>query len=245
MDSDHQITPAPTGDVDDGKMNFFAKLAALVLDPRRTFKAEAVRPLPVPPIILLVCAALVFVIATKPFLMEEMVTADQVERLAEIRNISPKEAQTALEKQQEIMSIGVYVLAPLAEVFSCLIFAAILLFVGNVVLGGTAGFLAILSAYAWAKVITIIGTIVKIPMVLSTGSSKVTLSPAILLPESASDSLLFSVLSVFDVFHIWEAVLVCYAIAVVYKIGMQRAVGFVGTLYVVLAAIGIILGQLF
>jgi hypothetical protein len=229
----------------EGKISFGAMLVGLVLDPRRTFKAVAALPKPIIPIVILMAAALIFSVITRPVILEEMQSGEQIERMMERGNLSEAEAEKALETQQGIAKIGVLVGAPLNEVLSCLIFAALLLFVGNVVLGGSTSYVAVLAGYSWAKMIGIIGMVVKTPIILATDTLRVTLSPAILLPESAVEGWLYAVLSVFDVFHIWEAVLVCFAMAAVYKIGIQRAVGFVGTLYVVLAAVGVILRQLF
>lgn len=242
---DFSQEPSPEDSGSEGKMSFGAMLAALVLDPRRTFTAVASLPKPIVPIVILMAAALIFSVITRPVILEEMQSGEQIERMMERGNLSEEEAEKALETQQGIAKIGVLVGAPLNEVLSCLIFAALLLFVGNVVLGGSASYIAVLAGYSWAKLIGIIGMVVKTPIILATDTLRVTLSPAILLPESAAEGWLYAVLSVFDVFHIWEAVLVCFAMAAVYKIGIQRAVGFVGTLYVVLAAVGVILRQLF
>ena len=236
---------SPDNNGSEGQMSFMAMLVALVLDPRRTFSAVAALPKPIPPIVILMAASLIFVMLTRPIILEEMRSGEQIELMMERGNLSEAEAEKAFETQQGIAKIGVLVGAPLNEVFSCLIFAALLMFVGNVILGGSAKFVDVLAGYSWAKLIGIIGLVVKTPIILAKGTLLVPLGPAILLPESAVEGLLYAVLSVFDVFHIWEAVLVCFAMAAVYKMGIQRAVGFVGTLYVVLAAVGIILRQLF
>ena len=236
---------SPEDNGSEGKMSFMAMLVALVLDPRRTFAAVAALPKPIPPIVILMAASLIFAVITRPIILEEIKSGEQIERLMERGNLSEEEAAKALETQQGIAKIFVLIGPPLNEVFSCLIFAALLLFVGKIVLGGTARFGDVLAGYSWAKLIGIIGLVIKIPMILATKTLHVTLSPAILLSESAAEGWLFAVLSVFDVFYIWEAVLVCFAMAAVFKIGIQRAVGFVGTLYVILAAVGVILRQLF
>lgn len=245
MTSENDNQPVPAEPAGEAEMSFMAKLVAVVLDPRRAFRAVAALPQPVPPILILMGVALIFAIPTRPIILEQIDSGEQMEQLIEQRNLSPEEAERALALQRGMAKIGVLVAAPLNELISCLIFAALLMFIGNALLGGAAKFMTILSAYAWAKMITILGVIAKTPLILLTGSLNVTLSPAIILPASATDSLLFAVLSVFDVFHIWEAILTCFAMAAVYKISMQRAVGFVGTLYVILAAVGIILRELF
>ncbi len=235
----------PEDNSSEGKMTFMAMLVALVLDPRRTFAAVAALPKPIPPIVILMAASLIFVVITRPIMLEELQSGAQIERMMERGNLSEAEAEKAFETQQGFAKVLVLVAAPLNEVFSCLIFAALLMFVGNVILGGSARFSHVLAGYSWAKLIGIIGLVVKTPIILAKGTLLVPLGPAILLPESAVEGWFYAVLSIFDVFHIWEAVLVCFAMAAVYKIGIQRAVGFVGTLYVVLAAVGVILRQLF
>jgi hypothetical protein len=245
MPPDEELSPDSTEAVEEPDISFFAKLAGVLLDPRKTFRAVSAHPQWVAPILILMGVVLVFAILTRPVIVKELESGKQMQQLIEQRNMTQEQAAKAIEIQKKFASIGILVSAPLSEVATCLVFAVILLFVGNVILGGAAKFVAIFSAYAWARLITIIGTAAKIPLVLSTKTIQVTLSPAILLPGSDTGSLMYAVLSVFDIFHIWEAVLVCFAMAAVYKITLQRSVGFVGTIYVVLAAVGILLRELF
>jgi|GEM_PF-970690 len=245
MSVEEEISP-DTGEITAEKdISIPAKLAAVVLDPKKLFRAVAARPRWVPPVLVLMGVALVFAFLTRPVIIEEMGTGKQMERVIEQRNLSDEEAARAIELQKGIAKWGILVSAPLTEVVTVVVMAVILLFVGNVLMGGSAAFVAILSAYAWARLINVLGYAAKIPLILHTKSIQVTLSPAILLPTNASDSLFYAVLSVFDIFHVWEAVLTCIAMAAVYKISLQRSVGFVGTLYVVLAAVGILLRELF
>ena len=245
MPPDEELTPESTEVVEEPDISFFAKLVGVVLDPRKTFRAVAARPQWVAPILILMCVGLLFAILAQPVIIQELDSGKQMQQLMERRNMTQEQAAQAIEMQKKFAGIGVLVSAPLSEVATCLIFAVILLFVGNTILGGAAKFVAIFSAYAWARLITVLGTAAKIPLVLSEKTIQVTLSPAILLPGSDTGSLLYAVLSVFDIFHIWEAILVCFAMAAVYKITLQRSVSFVGTIYVVLAAVGILLRELF
>jgi hypothetical protein len=245
MPPDEEISPESTEVVEEPDISFFAKLGGVLLDPRKTFRAVAAHPKWAAPVLILMGVALVFAILTQPVIIKELESGKQMQRLIEERNLTEQQAAQAIEMQKKFASIGILVSAPLSELATCLIFAVILLFVGNTILGGAAKFVAILSAYAWARLITILGTVAKIPLIISEKTIQVTLSPAILLPGSDSSSLMYAVLSVFDVFHIWEAVLVCFAMAAVYKITLQRSVSFVGTIYVVLAVVGILLRELF
>jgi len=243
--STEEISPGTGEIVAQDDMSIPAKLAAVFVDPKRLFRAVTARPRWVPPLVVLMGVALIFAFLTRSVIIEEIGTGKQMERVIEQRNLSDEEAARAIELQKGIAKWGILVSAPLTEAVTVVVMAVILLFVGNVILGGSAAFVAILSAYAWARIINVLGYAAKIPLILHAKSIQVTLSPAILLPADAADSLLYAVLSVFDVFHIWEAVLTCIAMAAVYKISLQRSVGIVGTVYVVLAAVGILLRELF
>ena len=245
MDTENQLTPTPVESEGEKDLSFGAKVMAVVIEPRKLFQAVAKHPSPIAPIVVLMVLTLGFAILTRPLILQQIGSREQIEKLTEKRNMSEAEVEKALQIQKGFMNYGILISAPLFELITCLFFAAILMFVGNALLGGTASFTAVLAGYAWARMINVLGMVIKTPLALTTHDIRVTLSPAILLPASASDGLLFSVLSIFDIFHIWEAVLVCYAMAAVYKMGLTKAVSFVGALYIVLAGVGIILKQVF
>jgi hypothetical protein len=245
MDMENQLPPPPVESEGEKDLSFGAKLMAVVMEPRKLFQAVAIHPAPMAPIIVLIVVTLGFAILTRPLILQQIASRDQIEKLAEKRNMSEAEVEKALEVQKGFMNYGILLSAPLFELITLLFFAAVLMFVGNALMGGTASFTAVLAGYAWARMINVLGLIIKTPLALTTHDIRVTLSPAIFLSANASDSLLFSVLSVFDIFHIWEAILVCFAMAAVYKMGLTKAVSFVGALYIVLAGVGIILKQVF
>jgi hypothetical protein len=245
MNSESELAQTPIEPEGEKDMSLGAKLAAVVAEPRKLFQAVAMHPSPILPIVILMVVSLIFAVLTRPLIIQQFGSSDQMEKLIEKQHLTQEQAEKAVATQKQFMKYGVLLGAPFGELITCLIFAAVLMFVGNALLGGSASFTAILSGYAWARMINVLGTILKTPLVLVKHDIRISLSPAIFLPESASGSLLFSVLSVFDIFHIWEAVLACFAMAAVYKMGLQRAVGFVGALYIIIAGLGIILRQFF
>ena len=137
---------------------------------------------------------------------------------------------------------------PIIGVF--VIFALVTLaywFVGNVVLGGKAKFKQVFSAFAYSYLIlTIVGAIVKVPLMLSNQTIKVQTSLAAFMSQEASKTALYRFLDAFDIFTIWMLVVFAIGYAVIYRFSQVKAfMGVFVTWLLYVLVFGVALGSFF
>jgi hypothetical protein len=137
---------------------------------------------------------------------------------------------------------------PIIGVF--VIFGAVALaywFVGNVVLGGKAKYKQVFSAYAYSYLIlTIVGSIVKVPLILSNQTLKVQTSLALFMSQEASNTALYRFLDAFDIFTIWMLVVFAIGYAAIYRFSQVKAfMGVFVTWLLYVLVFGVALGSFF
>jgi hypothetical protein len=114
---------------------------------------------------------------------------------------------------------------PVIGVF--VIFALVALaywFIGNVILGGKAKFKQVFSAFAYSYLIlAIVGTIVKVPLMLSNQTIKIHTSLATFMSSDASNTALYRFFDAFDVFTIWMLIVFAIGYAVIYRFSQVKA----------------------
>jgi hypothetical protein len=111
--------------------------------------------------------------------------------------------------------------------------AAVLFFIFNVLLGGDSSFRRVFSVYCYASLVAMLGMIVRFPLIMTKGDMNVQTSLALLLSPNAKDSFLYSVLSSFDVFSIWQVILVSMGLGVIYKYSTKKAFTAVVILWII------------
>ena len=98
----------------------------------------------------------------------------------------------------------------------------------------------VLSIYSYSSLIGVISYMVKLPLILSKNSLEVYTSPALFLPGSAKETTLFKIAALLDVFTIWQIIVISIGMGVIYKVGFQKSLSVVGTMFVIYAAVSII-----
>jgi hypothetical protein len=209
-------------------------LVNIFVSPREAYEAIDRRPRWVLPLVLVVIAAMVAAIFITPMAMEEGM-AKQRDKLIEQRGMSPEEADRALAVGAKIGRITGPVMAPVGAVVAIVVVALVLLFLGNIVLGGASNFKKVFAMYTWTSLIGVLATIVKTPLMLSRGTVNVQTSLAAFLDPEQKGTFLYQLLARTDVFSLWELVLVCIGMAVVYRFTTKKAATGVVALYIVYA----------
>ncbi|MDZ7271774.1 MAG: YIP1 family protein [candidate division KSB1 bacterium] len=209
-------------------------LVNIFVSPREAYEAIDRRPTWVFPLVLVLLSALVAAIFITPMAMEERM-AEQRDKLIEKRGMTPEEADRALEVGAKIGKITGPVMAPIATVVVLVVVTLALLFLGNVVLGGASNFKKIFAMYTWTSLIGVLATIVKTPLMLSRGTVDLQTSLAAFLDPAQKGTFLYQLLARTDVFSLWELVLVCIGMAVIYRFTTKKAATGVVALYLVYA----------
>ncbi len=101
-------------------------------------------------------------------------------------------------------------------------FAALrVLFWGNFVMAGKARFGQILSVMLYAEIIAIVGKLLLAPLMISTGSPYVSYSLAALFPQDPFSPLRV-VLGEFDLFQIWEVIVIGIGLSILYGFSRNK-----------------------
>jgi hypothetical protein len=214
MNTDEGSLLATEPPVSDGpQMGFGAKLWNLFVDPRRTFASVGRNHE------WIVLWALVSVIAIGTYLpIKPIVRQDQIknieERLNENPQVTPEQRQEIVERVENQFDNPLFLLfVPVSHLVMLFVVSGILLFIGNILLGGSIGFQKMLNAYAWTMMIAIPAGIVTVPMVLAKGSLDVSLGLGVL-TSADTGAFVKSLLSSVEIFAVWQVWLSAVAVSV-------------------------------
>jgi hypothetical protein len=100
-------------------------------------------------------------------------------------------------------------------------------------LGGDSNYRRVLSVYSYSSLIAIPAMIVKFPLIMMKENLNVQTSLALLLSPNTEDSFLYRVFSSFDIFTIWQVILVSMGLGVIYKYATKKAFTAVFILWVI------------
>jgi hypothetical protein len=206
------------------RLSFGAKLWNLFVDPRKTFASI------VPNhewIILWILVSAISLGAYMP--IKSVVKQSQIEQISERLKSNPQvtEEQRAqiMERVESQFENPLYLLfVPATQLVMLVIVAGILLFLGNIILGGNTGYLKMLNAYAWTMMIVIPASIVGVPMVLAKGSMDVSLGLGVL-TSAETGPFLKKLISSFELFGLWQVWLASTAVSVLSKVPPKKAFG--------------------
>ena len=216
------------------QMGMMARFVATYFSPRRAFSTVRRNHEWLLVVLLLTIVGLGSFQLTKDIIQDEA-AANLDERLAEA---NLPEAQKQEIKENAMAQIGNplwQLLTPIYFVVKIVVVAAILLFLGNIIMGGQANFLHLLNMYALTSLIEIPDTIIKVPLIISKGSMKVQTSLALLLSPESDKSFLFNVLARFDLFGLWQLALVMIGMSVLCRTSTAKSFWTVGLAWLIWA----------
>ncbi len=218
------------------------RIIGIFMSPRETFESIRQKPTWLVPFLISVFFAIVFT-----FLAMDIVLKDQI-ALQQARGAPQEqiEAQSSFQEGPLKYISGVFIL--IGTLVSWVVISGIFLFGGNTIMGGETKFKKVFSVVAWSSLIGVVGGLVKTPLILSKGTSQgVTTSLAILLPTpelGQSGSVLYRLLTRFDVFTIWTIVLYCIGLAAIYQFTTKKAATLVLSLWAIYIIITVAFGSL-
>ena len=92
--------------------------------------------------------------------------------------------------------------------------------------------------------ISVLSALVKVPLILATGTLSVGTSLAVFMPSDSYATFLYNFLAKFDVFSIWQVIVVAIGMSVIYRFTTRRSLILVGALWFVYVLISAGLGVL-
>ncbi|HYO76235.1 MAG TPA: Yip1 family protein, partial [Thermoanaerobaculia bacterium] len=224
------------------KKNVFARIAGVLFTPAETFREIAQRPDVLAPMLLMLAIGFITALLIVPRLDVEALMAAQSEQL---RAQNPNMTDADIERMEKFAAAGAKVFSWLSPFFSILFYvavAAVLLFAFRL-MAGEGNFTQALSVtlYAWTPLLlfSIVMTIVVVARGAfdpTTAASLVKSNPAFLV-DHKEQTVLYSLLSSFDVFTFWSLFLFIIGFATMSKLSKATSAAIVIGLWVAFIAV--------
>lgn len=169
-------------DQSNGKeMSKFSKIINVFLAPRSTFESIDRKPDWIVPLLIVVIIAFVISFLIMPFALDRQF--DMQRAKMQERGMSDEEIENALELGRPIAEKVGPISALVVTAIFLVILAALLYFLGNIILGGKTTFKKIFSVVTYTSLIGSLGSLVLLPIMLSKRSVDVHFSLATFMPE--------------------------------------------------------------
>ena len=211
-------------------MGGLSKVVNIFFEPRKVFESLKIKPTWLVPVIIVAVLGMGFFYYTFPYIMKE-----QVQNIRDNDRIPEEHKERIIERMTEAEHPPIWqmAIAPAGTLVYVVIVAAVLFFVFNVLMGGDSGFRRVFSVFCYSSLVAIPSMIVKFPLVMMKGNVNVQTSLGLLLSPDAKGSFLHSVLSSFDIFNLWQVILVSMGLGVIYKFSTKKAFTTVAILWII------------
>jgi len=221
----------PTIQPEEKPMGGASKVLNIFFEPRKVFESLRNKPTWLVPYIIVALLGIGSFYFTYPFIMNQ-----QVEKIRENDKIPEEQKQTIIEKMTEQNHPPLWQIpfAPVGALIVFAILAGVLFFVFNVILGGDSTFRRVFSVYCYSNLIAIPAMIVKFPLIMMKKDIGVQTSLALLLSTDSKGTFLYRTLSGFDIFNLWQVILVSIGLGVLYRYTTKKAFTVVFVLWILL-----------
>jgi hypothetical protein len=211
--------------------------------PSKVFNALKEKPQWIIPLVVVLLVVAVTAVVTVN-LTRETIIARQEEMFQE-RGMSEEQIEQARQfTSGPIMMISSAISAALITAVLLVVFALVVhLFIP--LFGGESSFKKVFSVICFSALVSVPAAILKIILIAITGSPYITTSLALLAPDLAKSSFTYQLLSGFDLFVIWEMVLVSMGISITNNLLRKNAYMLVFLIWFISIFIGIGLGNIF
>lgn len=217
------IDTSTTVDVKEKQSSYFKVIIDLFLSPTKAFQSLKSKPRwAIPFILCLVCTFLMLAAKDNP-------TWEKYKMIPEFITV-----------QQFLLASIIVLLSHAVDVFG----SALFIWLGLQLYPAKTNYIKILSVVSFSFLILIPETIMKLPMIFAKGTSKVYLSPVLLLPSEWNDSPLFYLMENLDIFTIWIVILIAIGIPLATEITKKQSMITVGYLFGVWLMISMFVGNL-
>lgn len=225
------------------QMGLLSRIVGVFTSPGRTAEAIGAKPNWLVPAIIIILLMLLFTYLAKPVIIQETVT--RVQQMMESKGAAQDQIDTVLNRIQTSMGLRMFVGVTVTTALGIFIWAAIWLFISNIVLGAQASYAQMLGVNVYRYFITTIGLLIKLPIMLSKQTMNVHFSLATFLPDDQKTTFLYKMLMQVELFNIWAIVVLSIGIAVVSKLDTKKVWPWVVLVYVVWYVAQAALGSMF
>lgn len=227
---------------EEATMGGFSKIVNTFFEPRKVFETLRVKPTWLIPFIILAVLGMASFWFTYPLIMKDVIT-----NIEENEQIPEEQKEIIIERIGGADHPPIYQMAfaPVGVIVYFLLISVVLYFVFNVLLGGDSSFKRVLSVFSYSSLIAIPKAIVHLPLAFAKKTADIQTSLAIILSPEAKGTFLQRILSGFDIFTLWQVILIALGLSVMYKFTMKRSFSVVLILWILLIFAGAGLSALF
>ena len=222
-------------------ISFVQHVILVFSDPAKVFEKLVARPRWIGVFLLVLVVSIAGTQATYPLMMD--MQREMSERSMENRQLTPEQQEMAMQRFSQsdspVNRIVAIVSQALGQLLWLVIMAGILMFGGNVLLGGESTFKTVMAITAHSWLVLIPKTLLTVPLMLAKGSVAVSTSLQILIPSDRWMTPLGAALGAVDLFSIWMIVLIVTGISIAYRFSRAKAATMVISFYVLMALAGV------
>lgn len=195
------------------------KIMDIFFSPVGVFKQLNEKPDWLLPVAITIVIVLIFSMIALP----KVIIPERSKKIMGMERLTPEQKDKALESLEGIRP---YIITPISIVVFTFFFIFIktgVFFLIFSLFGARAIFKKALAVISYSFLIGIPETILKTILMLIKGSTKVFTSLALLVPNLGFESHIFRFLAKFDIFTIWNLILISLGFAVIYKIKERKS----------------------
>jgi hypothetical protein len=216
MNNDNVVeTPGPAED-----LSAVQRIFAVFTSPKRAFESVAQNPTWLLPLIIIVVTSVIFIVFAQQVIITEAIQKQETKLLEQ--GLDQEQIDRALAMAGTVMKITIPIMGVIAPPVLILLISAVLLFVGNVILGGSAKFKQVFAVTCHSWLIFTVSSLLLLPLVLARQTMDVTFSLALLMPDAEKTGFIYQLLSKVDLFWIWWIAVQSIGLAVIYKVRTQK-----------------------
>lgn len=231
MNSDSMVEQRQVGQ----KLSAFQRVTGVFTSPGKTFVSMAQNPSWIVPVVIIAVVNLIFIFTVRDILTEETLI-QQEEKMIE-RGMESEQIDQALAATEKFLKYGAPAMGVVFPLVLLLVIAGVFLFVGNVILGGSATFKDVFSVTAHSWLVLSLSALVVLPIILSKETMQVTFSLAALMSEESRETFLYQLLAKIDLFWVWWLSVQSIGLATIYKMKTQKMATVVVILYSIYAIV--------
>jgi hypothetical protein len=228
---------------DDTHLNPLQRIIGVFTVPTKTFEKIDKKPDWIIPLAIVIVITMLFTYFSMPYIMEEKMVQQQEELVNS--GLSQEEMDRALEIGKKFGVIFGFIGSGVGVIVVILVTVLILKFVGNVIFSGSGNYKSMFSVYTYASLVGALGLLIKLPLVLQQQTYDIHFSLASFLSTDQSKTFLYNFLKMFELFSIWQYILVAIGFAVVFRLSLKKAGWAIVVIFLIYSSIAAALATAF
>ena len=220
-------------------LSMIQRLIGIIISPNKTFSYIKEKPDWIIPLLVAITISLSVQIVIKPYFFNSKQYETTIIDLMEKADMDRESAEEMMQKN---ITIAMPLFALIGTPLILLLLSGAMFLGGNLVMGGETSFKHLFSINAYVGIVGAVGMLLTLPLIMAKGSTDILTSLAILMPPEADETILYKLLSLFDVIVIWESVVAAIGLAIIYNWAQKKAnMLVIGMWLVVIIVYGLVL----